>query len=112
MLLKHIFWHQLSTTSTKDTWLESILCELHIYLSLPPLPLCDNVSATYLATNPIIHARTKHVEIDYHFIQDRVVQNSLIIQYTPFEDQLVNVMSKAFPIARFSNLRFKLTVLP
>ena len=112
MLLKHLFWHQSSTTTTKVTWLESILRELHIYLSLPPLLLCDNVSATYLTTNLIIHARTKHVEIDYHFIHDQDVQNSLIIQYTPFEDQLVNVMSKAFPIARFSNLRFKLTVLP
>ena len=85
----------LATAIVEVTWLESIFRELHIYLSLPPLLLCDNVSATYLTTNPIMHGRTKHVEIDYPFIHDRVVQNYLLIQYTPIENQLANALTKA-----------------
>ena len=42
--------------------------------------LCDNLSATYLAVNPVLHSRTKHVEIDFHFVHDRVLQWSLIVQ--------------------------------
>lgn len=55
------------------------------------------MSAPYLTTNYIMHARTKHVEIDYHFIHDRVVQNYVLIQYTPFENQLANKLTKALP---------------
>lgn len=48
-------------------WIESLLKELLVPLSSPPVIFCDNLSATYLAVNPILHARTKHVEIDYHY---------------------------------------------
>ena len=52
-------------------WIESVLCELHLLVSRPPVLYYDNLSATYLAANPILHARTKHVEIDYHFVHER-----------------------------------------
>ena len=59
------------------TWIESLLRELSITPTQPPLILCVNISATYLAVNPILHARTKHVEIDYHFVRERVFHCSL-----------------------------------
>ena len=49
-------------------WIKSLLHELHLRLSTTPVLWCDNVGATYLAANPVFHARTKHVEIDYHFV--------------------------------------------
>ncbi|WKA01874.1 hypothetical protein VitviT2T_020126 [Vitis vinifera] len=58
-------------------WIESLLRELSITPTRPPLILYDNINATYLATNPILHARTKHVEIDYHFVRECVLQRSL-----------------------------------
>ena len=63
--------------ATEIAWTESLLCELSI--TPPPLILCDNISATYLAANLILHARTKHVEIDYHFVRERVLQRSLYV---------------------------------
>lgn len=54
-------------------WLKALLSELHVSLWTPPLLLCDNVSTNQLAANPVMHARTKHVEIDYHFVRERVV---------------------------------------
>ena len=61
----------------KIAWTESLLRELSITPTRPPLILYDNINATYLATNPILHARTKHVEIDYHFVRECVLQRSL-----------------------------------
>ena len=94
------------------SWLESILHELSVPLSAPPVLLCDNLSATYLAANPVLHARTKHVEIDHHFVHDKVMQHTLLLQHTHSEDQLVDAMTKALPSQRFLNLRCKLTVVP
>ena len=75
-------------------WTKSLLRELSITPTQPPLILCVNISATYLAANPILHARTKHMEINYHFIRERVLQRSLSVQFTPSNDQLVDCMTK------------------
>ena len=102
----------LANVVAEVTWIEFLLRELHVCLSHPPLLLCDNISATYLAANPMLHARTKHVEIDYHFIRERVMCRTLRIQYTPSTDQLVDAMTKPLSSFRFCNLRCKLTILP
>jgi hypothetical protein len=54
------------------TWLRQLLAELHSPLSRSTLVYCHNVSAVYLSTNPVQHQRTKHVEIDLHFVRDLV----------------------------------------
>ncbi|RVX01323.1 hypothetical protein CK203_031293 [Vitis vinifera] len=51
--------------------------------SSPPLLWCDNKSAAHLAANPMFYARTKHIEMDLHFIWDHVLRKQLIIQYLP-----------------------------
>ena len=53
-------------------WLRQLLAELHNPLAKSTLVYCKNVSTVYLSTNPIQHQRTKHVEIDLHFVRDRV----------------------------------------
>ncbi|RVW55878.1 Retrovirus-related Pol polyprotein from transposon RE1 [Vitis vinifera] len=63
----------------KIAWTESLLRELSITPTRPFLILCDNISATYLVVNPILHAQTKHMEIDYHFVQERVLQRSFSV---------------------------------
>nr|GEW64824.1 ribonuclease H-like domain-containing protein [Tanacetum cinerariifolium] len=56
----------------ETAWLCNLLRELHSPLSAATLVYCDNVSVTYLSANPVQHQRTKHIEIDIHFIRDLV----------------------------------------
>jgi hypothetical protein len=53
-------------------WLHQLLVELHSPLSWGTLVYCDNISVVYLSTNPVQHQCTKHVEIDLHFVHERV----------------------------------------
>ncbi|GKA46701.1 gag/pol polyprotein [Tanacetum coccineum] len=59
------------------TWLQSLFHELGIRSSSSPILWCDNLGATYLSANPIFCARTKHMEIDYHFVREKVAQGDL-----------------------------------
>jgi hypothetical protein len=47
---------------------------------------CDNLGANYLVSNPVFHRRVKHIEIDYHFVRERVVKGLLQIDYVPLGD--------------------------
>ena len=67
-----------------------------------------NLGATYLSANPIFHARTKHVEVDYHFVRERVAKKEILIRFIPSRDQLADVFTKPLPVASFTTIRFKL----
>lgn len=59
--------------------LQSLLKELGVFLPKPPTLWCDNLGATYLSTNPILRSLTKHMEIDFHFVRDRVASKHCML---------------------------------
>ncbi|GJY63777.1 ribonuclease H-like domain-containing protein, partial [Tanacetum coccineum] len=61
-----------SNAVAETCWLRNLLRELHTPLSFATLVYCDNVSAVYLSSNPVQHQRTKHIQIDIHFVRDLV----------------------------------------
>ena len=71
----------MANATTELTWIQSLLSELEVFLSMPPILLCDNIGEKYLTANPLFHARTKHIAIDYHFILDKVVAITLIVKF-------------------------------
>jgi histone deacetylase 1/2 len=91
-------------------WLRSLLSELQ--LSSPPMTTlwCDNLGATFLSVNPVFHARTKHVEVDYHFVRDRVAKKEIQVRFISSKDQLADVLTKPLSSTLFAYFRSKLRV--
>lgn len=62
----------LADTTAELTWLQALLGELGVRLRIPPTLWCHNLGTTYLSANPVFHARTKHIEVDFHFVREKV----------------------------------------
>lgn len=61
-------YRAMATATAELTWVSFLLRDIGVPLHRPPHLLCDNVNALHMTINPIIHGRTKHIQIDYHFI--------------------------------------------
>jgi hypothetical protein len=72
-----------------------VLQELGIKLTRPVVLWCDNLDDTYLSANPTFHARMKHVEVDYHFVGERVENGSLEIRFISTRYQVEDGFTKA-----------------
>jgi histone deacetylase 1/2 len=64
-------------------WIQILLKEIGIQAPRAGKLWCDNLGAKYLSSNPVFHARTKHIEVDYHFVRERVMRNLLQIDFVP-----------------------------
>jgi hypothetical protein len=64
-------YRAMAITTADLYWVCMLLKDLHVPLSSPPIWWCDNAGAVALASNPVFHACTKHIEIDYHFICEK-----------------------------------------
>ena len=100
----------IANTTSEIIWLKSLLSELHLASNIAPKIWCDNIGATYLTANPVFHARTKHVEIDFHFVRERVATQQLSISYISAEDQIADIFTKPLSRQRFNKLASKLNV--
>ncbi|GKC57140.1 uncharacterized mitochondrial protein-like protein [Tanacetum coccineum] len=65
-------YRALADCSCEITWLISLLKDLKVVVPTPVSILCDNISTIALASNPVQHARTKHIELDCHFVRDKI----------------------------------------
>ncbi|GJX94878.1 ribonuclease H-like domain-containing protein [Tanacetum coccineum] len=90
-------------------WLRNLLCELHTLLSSATLVYCDNVSAVYLSSNPAQHQRTKHIEIDIHFVRDLVGAGQVRVLHVPSRYQYVDIFTKGLPSTLFEEFRTSLS---
>ena len=92
-------------------WIESLLKEISFPLLTTPVTWCDNLSASALAANPVFHARTKHIEVDVHFVRDRVLAKQLEVRFVHSHDQIADCLTKALSHSRFEFLRTKLDIV-
>ncbi|GJS02720.1 ribonuclease H-like domain-containing protein [Tanacetum coccineum] len=91
-------------------WLRNLLRELHTPLSSATLVYCDNVSAVYLSCNLVQHQRTKHIEIDIHFVRDLVAAGQVRVLHVPSRYQFADIFTKGLPSALFEEFRSSLSV--
>jgi histone deacetylase 1/2 len=88
----------LADATAELIWVEALLKELGVSLKQKPCLWCDNLGATYLSANPVFHARTKHIEIDFHFVRERVARKLLAIRFVSSRDQIADGFTKALPV--------------
>jgi histone deacetylase 1/2 len=97
--------------STELIWVEALLRELGVKLKKKPCLWCDNLGATFLSANPVFHARTKHIEIDFHFVRERVARNLIDIKFISSIDQVADGFTKALRVKKLEEFKrnFKLS---
>jgi len=88
----------------------SLLCKLGIQLPYSLVLHYDNIGATYLTLNPIFHARTKHIAIDYHFVWDMVAAKELDVRIISGKDQLADILTKPLVSQKLLLLKSNLNV--
>jgi len=82
-------------------WQQTFLTELGF--GPPPIPLCvDNQGAIFLASNPTHDHRTKHIDIRYHFIREKIEDDIIKLYHIPSEDQIADILTKSLSVEKFS----------
>ncbi|GKE37427.1 ribonuclease H-like domain-containing protein [Tanacetum coccineum] len=96
----------------ETAWICNLLRELHSPFLTATLVYCDNVSAVYMSANPVQHQRTKHIEIDIHFVRDMVKAGHVRVLHVPSRFQYFDIFTKGLPSALFEDFRYSLSVRP
>uniref|UniRef100_A0A0A9B536 Reverse transcriptase Ty1/copia-type domain-containing protein n=1 Tax=Arundo donax TaxID=35708 RepID=A0A0A9B536_ARUDO len=91
-------------------WLRQLLEELHVSIPSATVVYCDNVSAVYMAANPVHHRRTKHIEIDIHFVREKVALGQVRVLHVPSSHQFADIMTKGLPVQLFNEFKSSLCV--
>ena len=98
-------------TCCELTWLRSLLCDLHLTHPEVSILHCDNKATLHIAENPVFHDKTRHIEMDCHFIRDKIKDGSISTQFIPSSQQLADMLTKPLGKDLFLSMLGKLGVL-
>jgi hypothetical protein len=101
-------YHAFVDPTSELLWLRWLLTDMGAPQTTNTPIHCDNCSAIHIVHNDVFHERTKHIEIDCHFIRHHLQQSALHLLSVSFEDQLADVFTKSHPSARLRDLVSKL----
>jgi hypothetical protein len=100
----------LANATAELIWIQDLLGELGVSQRRAPILWCDNIGATYLSSNLVFHARTKHIEVDFHFIREQVAKKLLQIRFISSKDQLADIFTKPLPLPLFTGCKHNLNL--
>lgn len=103
-------YRTMSLAASEVAWLQNLVTVMGLQQTVTPLMLCDNLSAVCLTANPRFHKRTKHFEVDFHYVRERVALKKLEVRHIPAALQLADIFTKSLPQDAFFKLRSKLGV--
>ena len=97
-------YRAMAITTTELVWMRQLLKDFGVTVADPTLLFCDNKSALDLASNPTFHERTKHIEIDCHYVREKVMDKT--IKFLPVRThlQLADMFTKALPLCKMKPL--------
>ena len=103
----------MAMTCCEITWLLTLLTDLGFTRDqLLPIDLhCDNQAALYIVQNPVFHERTKHIEVDCHYIRDKLKIGEIKSVHISTWNQVADIFTKAIPMDQFHQLLSKLRVI-
>ncbi|GKE25606.1 retrovirus-related pol polyprotein from transposon TNT 1-94, partial [Tanacetum coccineum] len=95
-------------TTCELKWLKSVMLSIGIHQVKPMSLYCDSQVALHISQNLMFHERTKHIEVDCHYIRDKLVSGNIIAQYVSTMEQIADYFTKALRKAQFDYLLYKL----
>ncbi|KAE8681049.1 bHLH123 protein [Hibiscus syriacus] len=101
-------YRSLVDTTSEVLWVKAILEDMNVELSQPPVIWCNNTSIVAMATDP---AKVKHVDLDVHFVREKVMDKQLIVNYVPAHYQIADVLTKPLITTQFQEFCQKLNVV-
>nr|XP_016446569.1 PREDICTED: uncharacterized protein LOC107771629 [Nicotiana tabacum] len=88
-------FRSMASCTAEITWLIGLFKELGVDVELHVKLKCDSKAAIQIAANPIFHERTKHIDIDYHFVRERITQEILRTEHVTTKEQLADLITKS-----------------
>ncbi|CAL1358011.1 unnamed protein product [Linum trigynum] len=101
-------YRSMSEVTSELVWLQRLVTELGLSCVLPMRLYADNTSAIRIALNPVLHDRTKHIEVHVHYIRQLVAEGVVALSYIASEDQTADLLTKAVATSRHWFLAYKL----
>ena len=101
-------YRAMASTTSELIWIKQVLNDLHIEVDGPMKMFCDNQAARHIAANPVFHERTKHIEVDCHFVREKLQAKEIETPFVRSEEQLADVFTKGLTRKAFENILSKL----
>jgi hypothetical protein len=98
----------ITSTASELIWIKQLLADMNIETQNPMKIFCNNQAARHIALKPVFHERTKHIEIDCHFIQEKVQSKEIETPYVKSGEQLADIFTKGLDPRPFEDNSSKL----